>query len=384
MWFRGIDKMAEQKVQNCLSCQAAKAKSPSPESLRMTPLPSAPLKEVAVDFAGPFPTGEYIMVVTDEFSRFPEVEILTSTSARAVIPKLDAIFARQGIPEVLKSDNGPPFNGLEFKNFADYLGFKHRRITPYWPKANGEAELLIQTLSKSIKIAHPEGKNWKQELYKFLRHYRATTHSTTDVSPSEALNNRKLKITLPQPPLIRFKRQNFMYQHASANIAKRDAMQKQKMKISADNKANAQKRNITPGDIVLMRQPKRNKFSTPYNPKPFVVEEKKGSMVTVRNESQTVTRNSSQFKVIPKHRVQSQDSVGRKDVSETPKTVERTPVVQANPAEPKENTPLRRSQRQIKPPVRFSDYVQVVYTNAYMDFIRKLTFHELFSERLFS
>ena len=361
VWFPGIDKMAEQKVQNCLSCQAVTAKSPSPEPLRMTPLPSPPWKEVAVDFAGPFPTGEYIMVVTDEFSRFPKVEILTSTSARAVIPKLDAIFARQGIPEVLKSDNGPPFNGLEFKNFADYLGFNHRRITPHWPKANGEAERLIQTLSKSIKIAHLEGKNWKQELYKFLRQYRATPHSTTNVSPSEALNNRKLKITLPEPPLIPFKQQNFMSQHASANIAKRDAMQKQKMKISAD-KANAQERNITPGDIVLMRQPKRNKFNTPYNLKPFVVEEKKGSIVTVRNESQTVTRNSSQFKVIPKHHVQSQDSVGRKDVSETPKTVERTPVVQANPAEPKENTPLRQSQRQIKPPVRFSDYVQVVYT----------------------
>ena len=342
VWFPGIDKMAEQKVQNCLSCQVATAKSPSPEPLRMTPLPSAPWKEVAVDFAGPFPTGEYIMVVTDEFRRFPEVEILTSMSARAVIPKLDAIFARQGIPEVLKSDNGPPFNGLEFQNFADYLGFKHRRITPYWPKANGEAERLIQTLSKSIKIAHLEGKNWKQELYKFLRQYRATPHSTTNVTPSEALNNRKLKITLPEPQLIPFKQQNFMSQHASANIAKRDAMQKQKMKISADNNANAQERNITPGDIVLMRQPKWNKFNTPNNPKHFVVEEKKGSMVTVHNESQTVKRNSSQFKVIPKHRVQSQDSVGRKDVSETPKTVERTPVVQANPAEPKENTSLRR------------------------------------------
>ena len=44
---------------------AATAKSPSPEPLRMTPLLSAPWKEVAVDFAGPFPTGEYIMVVTD-------------------------------------------------------------------------------------------------------------------------------------------------------------------------------------------------------------------------------------------------------------------------------------------------------------------------------
>lgn len=137
------------------------------------------------------------MVVTDEFSRFPEVEILTSTTARAVTPKLYAIFARQGIPDVLKSDNGPPFNGHEFKN----LGFKHRRITPYWPRANGEAERLVQTLEKSIRIAHLEGKNWKQELYKFLRQYRATPHSTTSVSPCEALYNRKLKTTIPELPL---------------------------------------------------------------------------------------------------------------------------------------------------------------------------------------
>ena len=98
MWFPGIGKLAEEKVKNCLSCQASSTKSPPREPLPMTPLPSAPRKEVAVDFAGPFPSGDYIMVVTDEFSRFPEVEILTSTSATAVIPKLGAIFARQIMP----------------------------------------------------------------------------------------------------------------------------------------------------------------------------------------------------------------------------------------------------------------------------------------------
>ena len=45
----------------------------------MTPLPSAPWKEVAIDFAGPFPTGDYIMVVIGEYSHFPEVETITST-----------------------------------------------------------------------------------------------------------------------------------------------------------------------------------------------------------------------------------------------------------------------------------------------------------------
>ena len=82
----------------------------------MTTLSSAPWKEVAVDFAGPFPSGDYIMVVVDEFSRFPEVELLTSTSAaKAVVPKLDVIFSRQGVPDILKSDNGPPSMGMTSK-----------------------------------------------------------------------------------------------------------------------------------------------------------------------------------------------------------------------------------------------------------------------------
>ena len=33
VWFPGIDKLTEDKVKNCLSCQAATAKSPPPEPL---------------------------------------------------------------------------------------------------------------------------------------------------------------------------------------------------------------------------------------------------------------------------------------------------------------------------------------------------------------
>ena len=43
-----------------------------------------------------------------------EIEVVHSTSAKAVIPKLDRIFAAYDVPQVVKSDNGPPFNGGEF------------------------------------------------------------------------------------------------------------------------------------------------------------------------------------------------------------------------------------------------------------------------------
>ena len=134
----------------------------------------------------------------------------------------------------------------------------------------------------------------------------------------------------------------------------RDALQKQKMKIYADQRENAPERNITPGEILLMKQPEQNKLCTLCNPNPFVVEETKGSMITVRNGSETVTRDSSNFKVAPKHFVQ--DSGEKDNCIETPPTVDKTEVELPNSDEPRKNTPLRRSQRQIKPSVRFSDY----------------------------
>jgi transposase InsO family protein len=193
--------MVETNVKMCLPCQAStQGTSSPPEPLKPSPLPEKAWTNVAVNFVGLFPTGEYLIVVIDEYSQYPEVEILTTTSAKAAIPKLDAIFSRQGIPEILKSNNGPPFNGEEFKNFANHLGFKHCKITPYWPRANGETERFMKTIEKAIRAATVEFRNWKQAMYTFLRQYRATPHSTISVSPSEALNNRKLKTHLPDPP----------------------------------------------------------------------------------------------------------------------------------------------------------------------------------------
>ena len=287
VWFPGVDKMVKEKVDSCLPCQAATTcKAQRLEPLRMTPLPTAPWKELAMDFLGPLPSGDYLMVVIDEYSRFPEVEIVTSTSARSTIPKLDAIFARQGIPEVLKSDNGPLFNGVELKNFAEHLGFQHRKITPLWPRANGEAERFMMTLEKCVRTATIEHKNWKQELNKFLRQYRATPHSTTGISPCKALNQRKLKTTLLEvtPPVHQ---QTIV--ETQKNLAQRDAEQKKKIKAYADQKLGVRESNIKLGDTVLIKQPKANKLSTPFNPVPLVVEEKKGSMITASDGHKTVT-----------------------------------------------------------------------------------------------
>ena len=79
-----------------------------------------------------------------------------------VIPVFDKVMSMFGIPEVLKSDNRPPFNSEQLFSFATHVGFKHLKVTPYWSRANGEAEGFKKNLGKVVKAASSGGKPWKQ------------------------------------------------------------------------------------------------------------------------------------------------------------------------------------------------------------------------------
>ncbi|KAL5011217.1 hypothetical protein ScPMuIL_011701 [Solemya velum] len=234
----------------------------------------------------------YLLVVTDEYSRYVIVDILESTSARSVIPHLDKIFAEFGIPHSLKTENGPPFNSFDFATYASHTGFKHRKITPLWPHANAETERFMRTVKKTIKAAEAQQQNWKQEMYKFLLDYRSTPHSTTDVPPAAAFFGRNLRNRLPELPVKNPDVDAFRY---------RDEQAKLKMKLYADSKAYIKPSTIQVGDPVLVRDPGLSKSKTPYNPVPLTVVEKKGSMVTAKRGNQRVTRNSSFFKPAPRH-----------------------------------------------------------------------------------
>lgn len=80
---------------------------------------------------GSLPTEEYLTVLIDEDSRYPVVEIVSSTSAKCVIPILDKVLSVFGFPKVIKSDKGSPFNANAFADYASHCGFEHRRITPH-------------------------------------------------------------------------------------------------------------------------------------------------------------------------------------------------------------------------------------------------------------
>ena len=113
--------------------------------MQMSPLLPAPWKKISVDLAE-IPNKEYLLLITDDYSRYPMVEKVKSTVVTTVIPRLDKVFSEFGGPDVEKSDNGPPFNNKEFTAFTDDLSFKHRKVTPKWALANGEVERFVPTV----------------------------------------------------------------------------------------------------------------------------------------------------------------------------------------------------------------------------------------------
>ena len=101
-------------------------------------------------------------------------------AGRGTLQKLDRIFATHGIPTFSKVIMVLHFFGEEFRAHMEENGIKHQKVTPLWPQANGEAESFMKPLTKAVRSAHAEGRDWKKELYRFLLNYRATPHQSED------------------------------------------------------------------------------------------------------------------------------------------------------------------------------------------------------------
>ena len=300
VWFPNLDKKVREIIDRCNACQATGQQNP-PEPMRITPTPDTPLHTVAIDFKGPVPnTSEYLLVVTDVYSKYPEVEVVRSTEAKTVIPQLDKIFARHGIPAKITTDNGPPFNGKEFERYMALLGVNWKPSTPLWPQGNANAESVMKPLGKLLQSAKIENKNWRQELQKFLLSFRVTPHCTTKVAPCELLFNRTIRGKLPELTSNKVVNKHKM---AKANIE----MQKETNKAYYDKRKRAKEADIEIGDTVICLQPARNKLSSKFSPNKLRVTERKGSRVTARNGRYVITRNISHFKKVAEAETEAEE-----------------------------------------------------------------------------
>lgn len=315
VWWPKMDAAVESFVKRCRGCILVSAPEP-PEPMVRKNMPNGPWQEIAIDFLGPLPDGQTLLVVVDYYSRYIEVCEMTQTTSKETINQLSTIFSRFGVPLTLRADNGPQFNANceEFQVFCEDLGLQLINTIPYWPQQNGEVERQNRSILKRLKIAQQLGQDWRKVLSQFLLSYHATTHPTTGRAPSELMFGRRIRTKLPEvPKIIRVNEEHQDH----------DKLQKAKGKEYTDAKRKARFSEITVGDRVLAkRMRKENKLSTNYAPEEYVVTRKTGADVTIKSvgNGKEYRRNVAHLKKLLDD-IDKPSNTGDSDSEETTKTV---------------------------------------------------------------
>lgn len=344
VWWPNMNKQVEQLVKSCYQCQLVGPRS-KPEPIKSTKLPEGPWSEIAIDLLE-IPGGNHLLVVIDNYSRWPEVVLVKKTDAQHIITAMKGLFRTHGLPDRIRSDNGPPFASNEFESFLRRLGIDHQKGIPYWPQSNGEVERCNQTILKAIRIANLEGSNWKTALENFLFHYRTTPHSTTGLSPAKLLMGRTFRDKLPRLTVPKDRATEAEWQQL---LRERDAKNKLRQKEYADAKRSAEHSIIEAGDEVLLKQSRENKLDTNFEPTPYKVIQKEGNAILIESDGVRKMRNVSHVKKLEKPSKEDSQTSQRNNRADPQTTSEQSPETL------NEAKPLRR----IILPERYKDYILV-------------------------
>ncbi|XP_058459398.1 uncharacterized protein K02A2.6-like [Malaya genurostris] len=331
-WWPNMDHAAIRVCDRCEGCRLVHAADP-PEPMARRTIPEKPWVDLAIDFLGPLPTNEYVLVVIDYYSRYMELEIMSKITACETVRKLRKIFRTWGYRRTITLDNAKQFVSKEFSDFCTSIGVVLNHTTPYWPQANGEVERQNRSLLKRLKISNALYGDWKTELDDYLIQYNNSPHSTTGMTPSELLQNRKVRFKLPQiddisttPP--------------SSEFRDRDIQKKFEGKERGDARRAARTSDIQTGDSVLMKNLTiQDKLTTDFGKEEYTVVGRNGPNVTVESTEtgKRFDRNTSHLRKIE----ESNEKHFRSDDTLLTHETDKQAV-------------LRRSSRAPKPTARFS------------------------------
>ena len=119
---------------------------PPVEPMLQSSLPSHPWEKVGTDL---FQLKDSTYLVVVDYSRYAEIQKLTSLTSAGVISALKAIFSHHGILVEFRSDNGPQFASQEMKGFAERYCCTHTTSSPHYPQSNGLAERTVKTVKRT-------------------------------------------------------------------------------------------------------------------------------------------------------------------------------------------------------------------------------------------
>eukprot|EP01125_Pyxidicula_operculata_P010434 TRINITY_DN342_c0_g1_i17.p1 TRINITY_DN342_c0_g1~~TRINITY_DN342_c0_g1_i17.p1 ORF type:complete len:777 (+),score=74.66 TRINITY_DN342_c0_g1_i17:3288-5618(+) len=179
-WWKGMYEDVQRYIQTCDTCNRRKTPKRTREGLLQPIRVGRPGAMVGMDILGPITKtqrgNQYILVITDHFTKWVECFPLNNTSASTVARVfVEEFISRFGTPEKLLTDQGSNFH----------------------PKCDGHTERFNHTLETIISHWINEHQtNWDDILPFALFAYRATIHSATGFSPAYMTFGRELALPI--------------------------------------------------------------------------------------------------------------------------------------------------------------------------------------------
>ncbi|GFW73580.1 retrovirus-related Pol polyprotein from transposon 17.6 [Trichonephila clavipes] len=136
---------------------------------------------------------QYVLVITDHFSKWDESIPLKKASSRVIADNFfDNYISRFGAPIKLISDNVPQFISDIFEYLSERLGIRHVKTVVYRPQANRTKCVnrdLVQMIANYVNDQHY---TWDQFLHEFAYAIRTAVNETKGKTPAELFLGRKL------------------------------------------------------------------------------------------------------------------------------------------------------------------------------------------------
>ena len=191
IYWPGMTMDIERNINSCKACQCFQVRQ-CDLPLEKQPTPHHQWEIVASDLFE-F-NGEKYIVMADMYSKMCFMLKMSSAGviSTAVISKMKEIFAENGVPDILRSDNGPQYTSAAFTEFTEECRFQHTTSSSHYPASNGFAESMV----KIIKTVFTKGKDPQLALLALC----STTVDSHLPSPAQLLYQRKLKPRLPTQP----------------------------------------------------------------------------------------------------------------------------------------------------------------------------------------
>ncbi|XP_044860608.1 uncharacterized protein LOC123363556 [Mauremys mutica] len=195
-FWPGIHREVKDYCTSCPDCQHAASAGVRKAPLVPLPVVGVPFERVAMDLVGPFPKSQvgyqYILVVMDYATRFPEAVPLRSITARTIAAELLKIFARVGLPREVLTDQGTNFTSKLFRQVCALLGIKKLQTSVYHPQMDGLVERFNRTLKGMLRrFPTQDLRRWDQLLPPLLLAIREVPQASTKFSPFELLYGQR-------------------------------------------------------------------------------------------------------------------------------------------------------------------------------------------------